>query len=296
MTFTVSVPASSANLGPGFDTMALALARYLNVTVEQGVSGIANDQNDALSDGRDLVAYSMEYLSREIGRELPPVSVRTWSDIPVARGMGSSAAAIIGGMTAGNTLLQNPLTDQELLALAIGIEGHADNLAAAMFGGAVLAVSGPGGQETFQLLINLDLVAVVLIPTAIGFTRDARAVVPESLPRIDAVFNSSRCALMVHALASGRPELLGTAMQDRWHQPYRTSLYPYLDAVIDAAVAAGAYGASLSGSGPSVLALSGRASVPAVADAMMRDARAWEIDAIADVVEIDVSGVSVRQC
>jgi homoserine kinase len=293
MSCKIVVPASSANLGPGFDTMAIALSRYMTVTVDHGDGESRNAQEDELSGGGDMVRYAMEYLARSVGRVLPPAKIHSCSDIPVARGMGSSAAALIAGMLAGNFLLDEPLTHDELLNLADHIEGHADNLAAALYGGAVLAVPRETSPLTVQIPVNLDLKAVVMIPKQIGFTTDARAVVPKKMDRVDAVFNSSRCALLVHALESGNPELLSEAMRDRWHQPYRAALYSYMDAVIDAALKVGAYGASLSGSGPTLLALAQPEIASSVADAMRDAAYQQELDSVTQILDIDKSGAQV---
>jgi homoserine kinase len=293
MSFRVVVPASSANLGPGFDSMALALSRYMTVTVDPGDGTSSNAQQDELTDGRDMVVYAMNYLADSLGMTLPAASIRSRSDIPVARGMGSSAAALIAGMLAGNRLLGEPLGETELLELASHIEGHADNLAAALFGGAVLAVPTASGYVTVQIPINLSLSAVVLIPTRIGFTTDARAVVPDQMDRTDAVYNASRCALLVHAFSSGEAGLLTEAMKDRWHQPYRAALYSYMDHVMNAAVSAGAYGASLSGSGPTLLALVNPRCSATVATAMQEAAYQRELDCTAEVLAIDTAGAKV---
>ncbi len=290
MSFKVVVPASSANLGPGFDSMAIALSRYMTVTVEAGAGESSNAQQGELSDGRDMVRYAMDYLAESVGQRLPEASVRSRSDIPVARGMGSSAAALMAGMLAGNRLLGGPLGEQELLRLASHIEGHADNLAAALYGGAVLAVPVVSGHLTVRIPINMDLSAVVLIPNAIGFTTDARAVVPERMDRSDAVYNASRCALLVHALSSGDPALLTEAMKDRWHQPYRAALYSYMDSIMGAAVSAGAFGASLSGSGPTLLALVDPRTSDAVSNAMRDAAHQQELDCSTEILAIDTSG------
>jgi homoserine kinase len=295
MSFKIVVPASSANLGPGFDSMALALSCFMTVTVCPGDGDSLNAQQDELSDGRDMVRYAMEYLADSVGQELPPACVQSSSDIPVARGMGSSAAALIAGMLAGNYLLGEPLGSHELLKLAAHIEGHADNLAAALYGGAVLAVPTESGHVIAQIPLNLDLRAVVMIPKRIGFTTDARAVVPGQLQRSDAVYNASRCALLVHVLSSGECSLLGEAMKDRWHQPYRAALYSYMDTVIDAAVKAGAYGASLSGSGPTLLALVRPANADDVAVAMREAAHSQELECTTEVLSIDRRGAQTSR-
>lgn len=273
--------------------MALALSRYMTVTVEPGSGSSSNAQQEQLTDGRDMVTYAMKYLAESVGRELPEASVRSRSDIPVARGMGSSAAALVAGMIAGNKLLGEPLGDLELLQLASHIEGHADNLAAALFGGAVLAVPIASGHLTVQIPINLALSAVVLIPKRVGFTTDARAVVPGRMDRADAVYNASRCALLVHALSSGDSSLITEAMKDRWHQPYRAALYSYMDSVIDAAIRAGAYGASLSGSGPTLLALVDPRISETIATAMRQAAHEQELDCATEVLAIDTSGARI---
>jgi homoserine kinase len=296
MSFRVTAPASSANLGPGFDSMALALQRYMTVTVTPGDAESSNAQQNELSDGRDMVRFAMQYLADAIDSPLPPAGVYSESQIPVARGMGSSAAAIIAGMIAGNRLFGDPLSSEELLQLAAKIEGHSDNLAAALYGGAVLATPVDSGWITVGLSIGLELQAVLLVPKRIGFTTDARAVVPEHVDRADAVFNASRCALLVHALASGEATLLAEAMKDRWHQPYRAALYSYLDDVIAAALEAGACGASLSGSGPTVLALAEPSATESVVAGMRRAAELHDLECSTEVLLIDTTGAIVVDC
>lgn len=291
--FSVVVPASSANLGPGFDSMAIALAKYMTVKVVPGTGDSINAQMAELSGGPDMVLYAMQYFADAIGRDLPPAQIQSSSHIPVARGMGSSAAAVVAGLLAGNRLLGDPLDCKELVKLASEIEGHADNVAAAMYGGVSLAMPTNSGYVTVQLAIGLDLRAVVLIPERVGFTKDARAVVPEQIDRSDAVFNSSRCAMLVHAFANGRSDLLAEAMQDRWHQPYRAALYSYLDSVIEAAVMSGASGASLSGSGPTVLALVEPQFAEAVSVAMHKVAIEQGVESATEVVDINMAGARI---
>lgn len=290
MSFSVTVPASSANLGPGFDSLALALACYLTVEVdaESGESG--NAQQSEIGDGRDMVLYAMQYLANVLGREIPNVAARTSSCIPVARGMGSSAAALIGGMLAANRLLGDSLTRSEVLEIATEVEGHADNLAAALYGGAVLAVPIGAGQRTIHLAINCELRAAIFVPDGASLTTHSRAAVPVNVTREDAVYNASRCALLVHALASGDPGLMSEAMRDRIHQPYREVLYPHLPDTIDAAIEAGGYGASLSGAGPSVLALVSGAAAGKVADAMSRAALRHGVAGRSEVYDLDLTG------
>ncbi|MFN3336837.1 MAG: homoserine kinase [Thermomicrobium sp.] len=257
MRYEVSVPASSANLGPGFDVLALALGWYLVARYE--TDGLPGDVRVAstpeLHGGPNLVLEAMQAFVRETGLTLPGGVLNVESDIPVARGLGSSAAAVVAGLVLANELLGRPCEERTLFRLAYSLEGHGDNVGAALFGGAVLAVEGGDGPLAVRIPITGPLVAVVLVPEALGFTSDARAVLPRRIRRVTAVRTAARTALLVLALSTGRLELLATAMADELHQPYRAVLYPHLEETIAVAQEAGAYGAALSGAGPSVLAL-----------------------------------------
>jgi homoserine kinase len=293
MRFSVRAPASSANLGPGFDTLALSLTRYLTVEVDTGGTCGEPAPRLDLAGGDDLVLTGMETVARELGRELPKCFVCGTSEIPVARGLGSSAAAIVAGLIAGNHLLGDELGLDELLQLASRIEGHADNIAAALFGGAVVTIEDGGRVRGIPIPTQGELEAVVFLPDVISFTREARAAVPERFSRGDAVFNMARCALLVHALASGDFSLLGEAMDDRIHQPYRAKLYPHLMPMIAGARAAGAYGASLSGSGPSVIALVAPARTGGVSDFFTAKARELGIRGECARLAVADEGVSI---
>jgi homoserine kinase len=294
MRFSVAVPASSANLGPGFDSLAVALTRHLRVQVEPGNGESTNSQAAEIAGEGDLVLQAMQHVATHVGEKLPPVCVHVESEIPVARGMGSSAAALLGGMIAGNRLTGEQLTCEDILTLSTAIEGHADNLAAALYGGVSLAIPVDTGQDVVQLGLNMDIKAVIFIPDKAALTRDARAAIPTQIPREDAVFNASRCALLVHAFATGETSLLREAMRDRIHQPYRSSLYPHLNAVIASAMQAGACGSSLSGSGPSVLALAKVDSANAVAEAMKLAGSANGVHGRCLELDIDRTGVQVH--
>jgi homoserine kinase len=175
--------------------------------------------------------------------------------VPPARGLGSSAAAWVGGLVAGNALLGGPLSRDALLALAARAEGHPDNVAAALLGGLTVSCAlGDGRVATVSLPVPGGVRWVVLVPEVTSATAEARAVLPQSVPRADAVFNVQRVALLLAALQAGRLDVLGIALDDRLHQPYRLKLFPWMPAVADAARAAGALGCVLSGAGPSLLA------------------------------------------
>lgn len=269
MRVEVRVPASSANLGPGFDILAVALGWYLTAKFEtDGLPGPLEVTMDTdLFGGRNLVVEAMHLLARVVKQDLPRGRLQVKSDIPVARGLGSSSAALVAGLVLANEVYGRPLDDDQLFRLAAEWEGHGDNVGAALFGGAVLAVDGPNGACALPVPIKLPIVAVVLIPEMLGYTSDARAVLPRRVRRITAVRTAARTALLVLALSTGQGELLALAMEDELHQPYRAVLYPHLEEALVVARESGAYGAALSGAGPAVLAFAHPNSVSQVREA-----------------------------
>lgn len=291
MRLAVSVPASSANMGPGFDALALALGLYTTVDL------VTTDDDEPrmvkgpeLAGGTNLVLVALQTLAAAIDRGLPGCRISVRSDIPLARGLGSSAAAIVAGLVAANRLFDDPLDDMGILRLAVEIEGHGDNVAAALFGGVALVVPASDRIVYRNLPVGGPLRAVVFIPEQTGLTREARAVVPDEISRADAVANAARCALLTAALTSGEFTLLGEAMTDRLHQPFRAALYPYLPEIIDSVRCAGAYGASLSGAGPAVLALAPPHQASQVAAAMTVTAGIAGVAGQAVELDIDSTG------
>ena len=294
ISFSVRVPASSANLGPGFDALAVALGLYLTLDVEAtGDDECHMSGRPDLYGGQDLILTGLQAVAEVVGRPLPGCRTTAHSDIPVARGLGSSATALVAGLVAGNRLLGDPLTPADLLRLATDFEGHGDNVSASLFGGITLTLDAGGQLVSRQVPIAAPLSTVAFVPDVIGLTRDARAVVPDEVPRGDAVANLASCGLLVLALTTGELPLLRAAMMDRLHQPYRSTLFPHVPRLIAAAEDAGAYGASLSGAGPSVLALTDPRYAAAVAAAMDREARACATPGRSLVLEIAVSGAEV---
>ena len=277
MRFTVRAPASSANLGPGFDALGLALDLWNEILVDtDGPPGaVALEGPDAhLLDGREnLSLTAMRRLAEDHGRELPPFALTARTVVPVARGLGSSAAALAAGLVAADRLLGLGLPPVELFALAWRMEGHGDNVGAALYGGAVLAV--PGVHEAVRLCAcdDLGLVAVLFVPRVTGATWAARAALPALVPHPDAAFNVAAAAGLALGLRSGDRVLIAAGMRDRLHEPYRARLFPHLEPLANAARHAGALGACLSGAGPSVLALAPPETAPAVADAYWATAR-----------------------
>jgi homoserine kinase len=286
MRFTVRAPASSANLGPGFDAIGLALGIWNELTVEtarrqDGETARGEESEDSvvvapvrgrdahLLEGREnLSVKAMRTLAEAHGRELPPCVLTPCNGVPVARGLGSSAAALMAGLVAANRLLNLNLSTTELYRHAWEMEGHGDNVGAACYGGAVLAV--PGVRDAVCLCPGdeLPLEAVVFIPEATGATWAARAALPQDVPYADAVHNLAAASGLVAGLLTRDPSLIGASMKDRLHEPYRARLFPHLEPMVEAALDAGASGACLSGAGPTILALAPADSALAVAEAL----------------------------
>lgn len=294
----IEVPATSANLGPGFDSLGLALDIVDTVTAEYDAAGgetvlHAPDAPDI--DPRDnLLCRAYSAWGTDTGKELPAARFTLERRIPVARGFGSSAAAIVAGLAAARHAAGVKDDLERELRLAAAIEGHADNTTAALLGGLTVALRDGEGVRALHVANHFSFGVALFVPQAPLRTAEARAALPATVPHGDAAFNLGRVAYLVTALLWGRWEEIGVAMDDRLHQPYRAGLIPALSAVLDAAREAGAYGAALSGGGPSVIALCPRESTGAIAGAM--EARAgeegWPGEAI--VTAVRHLGVTVK--
>lgn len=278
MRLEVSVPATSANLGPGFDALGLALDLRTRATLEvpaerPGVRVIGRDAS-VLGRTRNLVEDGILHYLMLVGRTLPPYALTVENRLPVARGLGGSAAATVAGLALGAAALGDDYDPARLLPLALKMEGHGDNVAAALFGGLVVVWGEGGAIRARSLPIAASLHAVVFIPQRASSTKAARAVLPKQVAQADAVHNIARAALLVDALREGRAADLREAMSDRLHQPYRLPALPHTP-LLDAALAAGAYGAALSGAGSTLLAICTTETAPAIVAAM--DRRAAEL-------------------
>ena len=276
----VIVPATVANLGPGFDCLGMAVDAFklrLRCRFERS-GGARIAVRGSAAEGipsepsANLVARAMDRAFAAAGARPGGYELEIDNEIPLAGGLGSSAAAVVGGLLLANAWLSGwgrALDDDGLLTLAAQLEGHADNAAAALHGGVTLALQRPGGAAFAYRLPLIEYPAVVLaVPAHRQSTRRARDVLPAVVPHAAAAFNAARSALLVAALTGGRYRLLAEAMSDRLHEPYRQGLYPWLETLREAAAAAGAYGACLSGAGPAAAALAPAERVPAVASAM----------------------------
>lgn len=258
----VRVPATSANLGPGFDTLGLALAVYDELEVEALAPGryefeLSGVGADAVPrDERHLVIRAMQHTFEKLGFDMPGIRLRAVNSIPHGRGLGSSGAAIVSGVLAASGLIsdQRTVTAEEMLWLATDLEGHPDNVAPCLFGGLTIAWMDADEQaHSKQLAVHRGVSVLVLVPDETMSTKVARSLQPEHVPHADAIFNLSRSALMVAAMIQS-PELLFDATEDRLHQTYRAAAMPKTKALIDALREHG-LAAVVSGAGPSVLVL-----------------------------------------
>lgn len=280
---TVSVPATSANLGPGFDSLGLALTLYNDVTftgyesdgrAELTISVLGVDANKVATGENNLVYQSALAIFDKVGKRPFSLNINQINRIPVGSGLGSSSTAVLAGMLGANALLGKPFTDAEILAFAVAEEGHPDNVAPALYGGLVLGVMGDEGELHIEPFAMPVLTAVVVLPTFNLLTTEARAALPTSVPFADAIFNAARTPLLIHALQTADYDKLAIAMQDRLHQPYRQPLIPSMEAAFAAAFAAGARGVAISGAGPSIIAFApeGHAEIVARVTAVFANA------------------------
>ncbi|MBX5449160.1 homoserine kinase [Thermogemmatispora sp.] len=303
--FTVLVPATSANLGPGFDSLGLALQLYNRFeVVESGtdpqhpIIQIEGKLGAGLPTGPDNLffrAFSSVFASK--GLEPPAVRIRMVIQIPPGAGLGSSATAAVGGVVAASEFLRLrglTLSEQEILELAVASEqgNHPDNVAPALLGGLVATTVKDGKIHAVKTPFPDALKAVIFTPSFSMDTLAGRKLLPPSYPKDDVTFNTGRVALLLSALQTGRYELIGEAMQDRLHQPYRQALFPAMPDIINAAVAAGAYGASLSGGGSSLIALAS-SRFQEILRAMQEAARARGVEGTGMILRADKHGARV---
>jgi homoserine kinase len=292
--YSFRVPAGTSNLGAGFDALGLALEKYLRVRIEltnkSEIIALGIDAAEIPTTPDNLILRVAQRVAVQRNHELPPFRLTIANEIPLARGLGSSAAAIIAGITCYELTTQDRLSEAEIFKYAFEFESHPDNLSPALRGGLVAACQG-ADSEVFiaNLKVASGVKCVVVIPEFEVSTEKARAVLPQTYSRKDAVYNIQRSALIVGALTTGNWPLLREAMNDRIHQPYRASLIPGFEELLALRVS-GMYGLALSGAGPTIFAL----AEPSKADEV-----GWEITAVFQkhgvmalphVVNIDTEG------
>lgn len=296
-TVTVRVPATSANLGPGFDTLGLALALYDELTVEATASGLQVDvtgvgEGEVPTDATNLVVRSIQHAFDDVGVTMPGLHLSAVNVIPHGRGLGSSGAAIVSGIMAAKGLLEGlvEFDSDMLLRLATELEGHPDNVAPALFGGLTIAWTTPDGPKHKKLNVHRGVSPLVCVPEATMSTALARSLQPQSVPHADAIFNVSRSALLVAALIQS-PELLLAATEDKLHQEYRASAMPETAELISVLRANG-LPAVVSGAGPSILVLASDPSQRLVAADLVDShaASAW----LSLMLAVDFKGATVN--
>jgi homoserine kinase len=302
----VVVPASSANLGPGFDVLALTLDLANTFDVWETGDGLTievigeGEGTLPLTDD-NLFAMTLNTFFTMAGYEAPGLLIRLHNKIPLARGLGSSASVIVGALLAGRYLSGYAMDDDRLLDMAASLEGHADNVAAAYRGGCVLVIPEDGGRHTVRKIIwPQRLGCALFVPDLLVSTESAREVLPPGYRTQEVVHNLARLALFISAVQEQRIEDLRMAMEDRLHQPWRAQLVPGLDRILGAAMLAGAAGACLSGAGPTCLALfdrdapGGKTRGEAIAAAMKKAAAQFGIDGRTMAVDSRVRGADVH--
>jgi len=299
MTARVRVPASSSNLGAGFDCIGVALDRWLvawlTPTAASEISirrrGLLAAVSVAVED--DLLARGFRAACAAAGAPTTGATIDATSDIPVGCGLGSSAAAIVAGVLLADAALELHLTRQQVVEIAAAIEGHPDNVAPAVYGGAVLSVRTAAGFVSTSLKVADGLELLLVVPPFPSDTKAARAALPKTLPHSDAVLAASRAAALVQGLASGDAALLGAALDDVLHVPFRRGRIPGYDAVVAAAQNAGAFGATLSGAGSAIVAIAPRERSAAVGAAMIAAWRDLGIEAELIKCTSTVAGATV---
>lgn len=294
--FLVRVPATTANLGAGFDVLGVCLHLFNSFRVfPEGTKPliITTGTRGVPTDGRNIFFLAYNAVFRKAGAKPIPVRVEAKAEIPLARGLGSSAATYLAGAVAAQHLLGYPLHSQELMEVVVGLEGHPDNIVPAFSGGMAVTVKDGHTFRYFHHHVH-GLRAVVAIPGFRRSTAALRRAVPQRCTLEAAVYNLGRTALFVGAVIDKQYENLRYAMQDALHQRYRAKRIPGMNAVIAAALNAGAYGCALSGSGPTMLALADD-RFATIATAMKRAFNRHQVECAVRVVEIDNGGVQVRE-
>ena len=292
----LKVPATTANLGPGFDTLGMALDMYNHISMEETGDGLVidvagNGAEKIPADASNLVYKAADVVFKKVNYRPSGLKITMQNNIPMARGLGSSAAVIVGGMVAANHISGCQLSHDQILHMATCMEGHPDNVAPALFGGII--TSAQFDNETVYRKIEppANLTTVVAIPDYELSTEKARGTLPVEVPLRDAVYNMSRVSLLVWAFINGDMELLGKAMDDKLHQPYRMHLIPGMREVAQAAKDAGAYSFALSGAGPTLIAFCESDKAEAVGDVMKRTFKAAGIECAVENLKPVVGGV-----
>ena len=295
MTMKIKVPATTANLGSGFDCVGLALDLWNEIEIVYGERGlqVLGYGSETLSNPADNLMYtSFERLINESGQSIPDVKLISTNRVPLARGLGSSAAAVVGGLFAANVLIGEPLSSSELLDLATKIEGHPDNVAPAIYGGFTVGVKDQTKWIIDEVKVPNELNAVLFIPDFCIETHQSRSNLPSTYSRSDLIYNVGRVALLINAFSKNDLSLLNIATKDKIHQPYRSGSIPGFKVITRAAINGGAFGVYISGSGPTIVALTTGNEVT-VRYEIAEAARLSQIDGESVIIPISKNGASV---
>jgi homoserine kinase len=296
---TVKVPGTTANLGPGFDCIGAALKLYNEfnfTTLDAGrliIQASGMEAAKVQTDETNLLYQAFVKLYQHIKKTPPGIKIEIKLGVPLARGLGSSATAIVGGLVGANYLAGSPLSELEVMELAIAMEGHPDNVVPALLGGCRLAATSSTGWEICDIPWHRDIVPVIAVPNFELSTAEARRVLPTEISRGDAIFNISHLGLLLRGLATNREEWLKASLQDKLHQPYRQTLIAGYESVNEAAINAGAYGMVISGAGPTLLALVDITKAKSVETAMTNAWMAKGINSIVRSLPLDTQGVVI---
>jgi len=256
----IQIPATSANMGPGFDSIGIAVSLYNHIWVEPQETGVTievkrKQEITIPTDETNLIYQTMKYFYDQKGLPMPGVHIIQEDYIPMVRGLGSSAACIVGGLFAANELAGRPCGKEELAQMAAKLEGHPDNSNPAIFGSMVVGAQDEKGMKHVRLELPDDLIFAIMVPNFPVSTEKARGVLPDTYSRGDMVFNASRAALLIASMMTGKYENFDMAMQDRVHQPYRSVLIPGMDEIFAHAKEYGAVASYLSGAGSTLMAM-----------------------------------------
>lgn len=257
--YALEVPATTANLGPGYDAFGLALGMHNTIYAELAEDWSVEIQGEGAdyfrADSTNAVARAMRRVFEQAGVPGRAAAISCTNAIPAGRGLGSSAAAIVGGALLGNALLENPLAEKALLSLCVEIEGHPDNVAAAFFGGFTISALDGADSQVFSVPVGCGLAVVACVAQESLRTAQARKLLPDSVAHADAAFNAGRAGMLAAGLVGGRRDLVAAGLIDRIHEPYRARSIHGFAGVRDALVQAGADGAVLSGAGPTIVGI-----------------------------------------
>ncbi|HIC18097.1 TPA: homoserine kinase [Candidatus Poribacteria bacterium] len=291
------VPASTTNLGPGFDVLGLALKLYSTVEIEETDSGVriivhGVDQDKIPTSTDNLAFESANYIFQRVGYQPKGIKLTITNGIPAIRGLGGSGTAILGGLLSANAICGDPFSPDQILDFAVEREGHPDNITASLLGGLTVAVVDKKNVKAVKLSPPEDLRVVIAIPDYTLSTKEAREVLPQNLDLKSAIYNVSRSSLLVAAVATGKLDMLNVAMQDLLHQPHRAKLIPGFEDVCNSAIQAGALSAALSGAGPSIAAYC-ITSEDQIANVMIDAFAENGLNAEAKILEVDSAGATV---